>query len=416
MSRLLLLILSLIAVSQTVLCQAASSSTPSLPSPSSDTCVDPDGYSACYYQASDVAFQCMNGTDSNLQVEACGCVEYVSVMNCIATHCWNQVYSCEYQELAIDYLRLCPNYGYIPFFPPPDNAPAACSCNIGKVFLAVNETIGEVTNCDNAASASSDPEQSLQLMAACVCCGESASLSSLYSICPDTDPSQAGLDVIDNYFSGYNQPFSSCDQYLSSLNCVSDLGFAQIDGDQYYGPGNLSLTGTQSLSDGPGSITSPISGATFTWVPITTPVTIVAVSYTPGASPTGSGSSGSGSSGSGSSGSGSSGSGSSGSGSSQSGSSDSGSGSAGLASASADTLASSASATGSTVAGTTTTFGTSPSPTAAPSGASAAVSSDSTTTVTTSASTVRPTSKGHTVRASLATLACVIVFLGAMFI
>ncbi|KAK9235438.1 hypothetical protein V1525DRAFT_348345, partial [Lipomyces kononenkoae] len=277
MSRLVLLLFTLIAIAQTVVGQAASSG-PSfaIPAPSADTCVDPDGYTSCYNTASDVAFQCMNGTDSNTLITACGCVEYVSVINCLATHCWNQVYSCEYQQLAIDYIRTCPHFDYIPFFPPPDNAPAACSCNIGKVFLAVNETIGEVSNCDNAAAAVGDPGQSLQLQAACVCCGESASLSSLSSICPDTDPNQAGLQVIQDFFGGYNEPFSSCDQYLSQINCVSDLGFAQIDGGTYYGPGNLSLTGTQSLSDGPGCITSPISGATFTWTPITTPVTIVA--------------------------------------------------------------------------------------------------------------------------------------------
>ncbi|KAK9323674.1 hypothetical protein V1517DRAFT_243301, partial [Lipomyces orientalis] len=247
---------------------------------SSDTCVDPDGYTACYNDASDVAFQCMNGTDSNQLVQACGCVEYVDVMNCIASHCWNQVYSCAYQELVIDYIRYCPHNDQIPFFPPPDDASGACSCNVGKIFLAVNNSIAETASCNNAAAAVSDPSQGLQLDAACACCGESASLSSLYSICPDTDPSQAGLDVIQSYFSGFNEPFDSCDQYLSSYNCVSDLGFSQIDGGKFYGPSNLLLSGTQSLSDGPGSITSPVSGATFTWVPLNTPVTVVAVSYT----------------------------------------------------------------------------------------------------------------------------------------
>ncbi|KAK9326822.1 hypothetical protein V1520DRAFT_376679 [Lipomyces starkeyi] len=251
---------------------------------SSSSCVDSAGFSACYAKATDSASACINAAGSDMAVIACGCAEYVSLISCVATSCWNQVYSCEYQKLVIEYLEYCPVAGLpVPFFPPPNNAAEACSCNLGKVYVAVNNSISEVTQCETRLITnplSSNIGNGVQEDIACICCGESAAISSIYSICPNTDPGLLDVNNILALFSSFDQPFSTCGQYLSSYNCGSDLGFSQVDGGTFYGPNNLPPIGTKTLSNGGGSITSPVGGATFTWTqPNNSPYTIVAAPY-----------------------------------------------------------------------------------------------------------------------------------------
>lgn len=95
-----------------------------------------------------------------------------------------QVYECEYQEYAIQYISQCPSGATeIPFFPPPRGAPGSCSCNLGELYLAVNASEIEgaecVTSVGNAAlsNVGNDPVTTANKEEACVCCGESGAIS-----------------------------------------------------------------------------------------------------------------------------------------------------------------------------------------------------------------------------------------------
>jgi hypothetical protein len=79
-----------------------------------------------------------------------------------------QVYSCEYQSLAVTFLTYCPAVD-IPFFPAPADAPGGCSCNLGDVFYDVN-------NFSNATCAN-EPTLDTDKTLACTCCEESAALT-----------------------------------------------------------------------------------------------------------------------------------------------------------------------------------------------------------------------------------------------
>lgn len=52
---------------------------------------------------------------------------------------------------------------------------------------------------------------------------------------------------------------------MDTYDCISDLGYSLAGVSTYVKPTDLSLTGTASLSNGPGTVTSPASGKVFTW-------------------------------------------------------------------------------------------------------------------------------------------------------
>lgn len=104
-----------------------------------------------------------------------------------------QVYQCEYQEYAIQYISECSS-GLrtvdIPFFPFPDNAPGSCSCNLGKLYLAVNGSENEGANCVSSisngvlADPDKDPVITANMQEACACCGESGAISAYVHVLP----------------------------------------------------------------------------------------------------------------------------------------------------------------------------------------------------------------------------------------
>lgn len=103
-----------------------------------DSCVDASGFETCQNAVTKKTSACVgqakkdgNGTE----LLACGCQDAVDNFNCLAAHCCNQVWGCQYQEYMIQYFRSCAIAKQpVPYFPAPNNAPAACSCNLGKVY------------------------------------------------------------------------------------------------------------------------------------------------------------------------------------------------------------------------------------------------------------------------------------------
>lgn len=115
-----------------------------------------------------------------------------------------QVYECEYQEYAIQYISECSSglrTTDIPFFPPPDNAPGSCSCNLGQLYLAINGSENEGASClsnvTNSALADldNDPVKTANKEEACACCGESGAISA-YVIITQPPPHQSFSEAI----------------------------------------------------------------------------------------------------------------------------------------------------------------------------------------------------------------------------
>lgn len=143
-------------------------------------CVDPAGLQTCQNDANKQTTACINQADrdnSQKELLACGCADYVNNYNCYAAFCWNRVWECEYQEYIISYLDNCPIGKLpVPYFPAPDDAPDACSCNLGKVHLAVNNAILQTATCSNNAD-SGDASANVQQIQGCNCCEISGALS-----------------------------------------------------------------------------------------------------------------------------------------------------------------------------------------------------------------------------------------------
>lgn len=247
-------------------------------------CVDPSGLQQCMNAVSVQITACVNGAEadaSQQEILGCGCANYIGNYNCYAAHCWNRVNECEYQTYITDYLAECliakPP---IPYFPIPDNAPDSCSCNVGKINLAISASVQDASTCINN-SDGPDAATNVQRNGGCDCCEISSSLSryvlrleflkltlnsnSMYALCPETDPNLIGLPAIQQLETIATTPFDTCSPFLSEFNCVSDLGFAEVQGNIFYNPSNLPLTGTATLSNLPGTVTAPASGAVFTY-------------------------------------------------------------------------------------------------------------------------------------------------------
>ncbi|CAN8104468.1 unnamed protein product [Discula destructiva] len=192
--------------------------------------------------------------------------------------CWNRVYECEYQEYAIQYISECPrgllHPTEIPLFPPPDSAPGSCSCNLGKLHLAVRDSENEGSACvtsiadaalaglgDDDAVTTADKEE------ACACCGGSGAISAFYNICPNTQPSLIiGINEVYTYIADRNQPWESCAPYMNAYDCTAELNFTSLAGGTYYTPNDLPPpSGTASLSVIPGTVLVPPSGTLFSY-------------------------------------------------------------------------------------------------------------------------------------------------------
>ncbi|PTB71722.1 hypothetical protein M440DRAFT_1395438 [Trichoderma longibrachiatum ATCC 18648] len=231
-------------------------------------CADSSGFESCQKQANDKLSSCIaqaKKDNSQQELLACGCQNYVDNYNCYSASCWNRVWECEYQEYIIDYFLNCPIAKLpVPYFPAPNKAPDECSCNIGKVFLAIQEAIQETATCSNNAN-SGDASSNLQQIQGCDCCEISGALSSLYNICPDTDPKLIGLSNVSQLQSQLNTDFNSCGSYLETYDCVADLGYSLDGVSKYYKPTDTVPSGTATLSNAAGTVTSPASGTVFSY-------------------------------------------------------------------------------------------------------------------------------------------------------
>ncbi|KAJ9637614.1 hypothetical protein, variant [Exophiala oligosperma] len=152
----------------------------------------------------------------------------------------------------------------VPYFPAPDDATDACSCNLGKVHMAVVDAIQETATCSNNAN-SGDASSNVQQIQGCNCCEISGALSSIFEICPNTDPTLVGLSRISDLETELNTPFSSCGQYLETYDCISSLSYSLDGVSTYLKPSDPLQTGTETLSNGPGTVTTPASGQVFSY-------------------------------------------------------------------------------------------------------------------------------------------------------
>ncbi|KAH0497573.1 hypothetical protein TgHK011_004870 [Trichoderma gracile] len=231
-------------------------------------CADSTGFESCQKQANDKLSSCIaqaKKDNSQQELLACGCQNYVDNYNCYSASCWNRVWECEYQEYIIDYFLNCPIAKLpVPYFPAPNKAPDACSCNVGKVFLAIQDAIQETATCSNNAN-SGDASSNLQQIQGCDCCEISGALSSLYNICPDTDPKLIGLSNVAQLQSQLNTDFNSCGSYLDTYDCVHDLGYSLDGVSKYYKPTDAVPSGTATLSNAAGTVTAPASGTVFSY-------------------------------------------------------------------------------------------------------------------------------------------------------
>lgn len=143
-------------------------------------CADASGFEKCQASANKHTSSCIaQARHDNSQVEllACGCQDYVDNFNCYAAFCWNRVWECEYQEYMVSYFMNCNTAKQpVPYFPAPKNAPGACSCNVGQVYLNIQDAIQQTATCSNGAD-SGDAGNNLQQIEGCNCCEISGALS-----------------------------------------------------------------------------------------------------------------------------------------------------------------------------------------------------------------------------------------------
>lgn len=108
--------------------------------PTGQGCVDPNGYLQCYSDNADKLTSCMDNAQKTCTGDtltecqlACGDTQMAANIGCWLTSCWNQVYSCAYQETVLQYLTgadLEQGPTPVPYYPAPDNAPGGC----GKLY------------------------------------------------------------------------------------------------------------------------------------------------------------------------------------------------------------------------------------------------------------------------------------------
>ncbi|KAL4779079.1 hypothetical protein BJX76DRAFT_365552 [Aspergillus varians] len=259
----------------------------------SKTCADPSGLESCYEDTDSSWADCINDNCDGLGVDChnvCECIRQEAYLNCAASSCWNKVYSCEYQSTASDLIGAClnPPINSIPFFPPPDNAPGGCSCNIGTISIDTYLASANLEDCNaENIEGMTDEDELASYAYGCMCCSYSTFLSSLPNTCPTLDPSELELDNLEQIFRNVSgSDWDDCAQYLEQYDCAKTFGYPDHI-ETYYGPGEIPTGGTETLHNTAGSITSPVSGATFTWTSGTVE-NVVTVSSV-GAVPTGGG-------------------------------------------------------------------------------------------------------------------------------
>jgi hypothetical protein len=110
--------------------------------------------------------------------------------------------------------------------------------------------------------------------------------TSFWDVCPDTQPSLIGADDYWNGVISLDKDYPQCGGYTDVYSCANDLKFTPPGKDKsakFYGPGELPKNGTKTLSNVEGSVTSPLSGSTFTWThgKVLHPITVASANAKP---------------------------------------------------------------------------------------------------------------------------------------
>ncbi|KAH8659891.1 hypothetical protein BX600DRAFT_51836 [Xylariales sp. PMI_506] len=250
-------------------------------------CVDQENYTNCYNRIASDLTTCVNAcAGGNLCIIACGCVAYTAQFACVIESCWNQVYSCEYQAFAVGFADGCNGSGDgVPFWPAPTDAPNSCSCNLETLYDTVVAGAQGNINCTQRVTDTldiTDPVQGSKNITGCACCGASGAFSALHAVCPNTEPSLLDIDKItaDVTLELLGESFSTCDSTLATFNCETDLGFSALPNDgAYYASSNMPPSGTQTLFNSPGSMTTAPFGSVTTIFFSTTSYVLTAAPY-----------------------------------------------------------------------------------------------------------------------------------------
>ncbi|KAH7370490.1 hypothetical protein BKA65DRAFT_360101, partial [Rhexocercosporidium sp. MPI-PUGE-AT-0058] len=232
-------------------------------------CIDEPGFLVC--QSKIKPSKKLNYNDRN-------CVGREEELACFASHCWNKVYQCEYQQNAIKFIGKCSPSTQIPYFPAPANATNGCSCNLGNVYLAISNTTSKGISCQkevrkqNTTDREEEP-QNIRQGEHCKCCQISGSYASLDAICPNTNPLDIGFKYVAQMNKRADLDFNTCEKYIMQRSCVQELGFPEsVDGAfrsmTYLAASNLmsfTESNTAMVTNNVGTILSPPGGSTFTW-------------------------------------------------------------------------------------------------------------------------------------------------------
>ncbi|KAM0273495.1 hypothetical protein ACHAQH_008318 [Verticillium albo-atrum] len=238
----------------------------------SEICVDPSGFESCYKDAEATWADCVNENckDQNIDcINVCTCIQNLDELDCAGQSCWNQVYSCEYQNTVNDLTVNClnPKLDSIPFWPPPDDAKAGCSCNMGKIVTSQYRSNDDLNKCADVVQENNrDGNDIRPLAAACLCCSGSSQLSAIWDICPSTKPSLLGADEGYALITMQNEDWDQCGDVIAANPYDKSLGWSSPAQNvtNYYTDGNFPANGTEELFN-TGTVTSPVSGATYTY-------------------------------------------------------------------------------------------------------------------------------------------------------
>ncbi|KAJ7642086.1 hypothetical protein FB45DRAFT_1000494 [Roridomyces roridus] len=232
--------------------------------PSGVGCVDPQGLVDCYNNNVAQATSCTADADKNCDSDnrglcLAGCANYQLAANvgCWLESCWNQVYGCEFQDTVIQYIdgadRVASSVS-IPFYPPPDDAPGACSCNLGMVYEYMSEVAITSDPCDPSGG-------NTDLFNECQCCYFSSPISKIINTCPKSDLSILGVPTLIQQFAAdikKDIPFTdACQSALGPQNVCSSFNLTSGPG-AFVDPAALpsGVPGTEPLSTMTGTVTS----------------------------------------------------------------------------------------------------------------------------------------------------------------
>ncbi|KAJ3496714.1 hypothetical protein NLG97_g2453 [Lecanicillium saksenae] len=242
---------------------------------SPNTCMDQKGYESCLSDAAEGESDCIQShcQDKNADCyNICSCNKGRQQIQCAATHCWNRVYTCEYENTMLTAMEDCSDphletMKNIPLLIAPDNAPQQCSCNIGKLSAAINADLEDYASKQCVDVVHHGADAPADVPRACQCCIMSHIFSAYSNICPDTQPNLLGRDIMAKALLGTNDVWNNkCETVMAKYPCGADgLGFKIPGGEgKLFSPNEIPVDGTKTLSNAPGTITSPVS-ATITW-------------------------------------------------------------------------------------------------------------------------------------------------------